>query len=121
MALLAGCAGAPAESFDLSDCAQPDATDLVTVEAEDLKFNVPCIAAPAGRAFKLHFSSLDGADHNVAIYESAAKASEHFKGELISSGESIDYPIAALAAGEYYFDCTIHPDMNGPLFAVASD
>jgi plastocyanin len=119
MAMMAACSASPAESFEVSECAQPDENDVITLKAEDVKFDFSCIAAPANRAFTIHFSSRDGTDHNVAIYESAAKATEYMRGEAISFGEFIDYPVDALAAGENYFDCTIHPEMNGPLFVVA--
>lgn len=120
MGMMAGCSASPPESFDVSECARADENDVVTLKAEDVKFDFPCIAAPANRAFTIHFSSLDGTDHNVAIYESAAKATEYLLGDTISFGGFIDYPVDPLAAGENYFECTVHPEMHGPLYLVAS-
>jgi plastocyanin len=40
---------------------------------------------------------------------------------LDTQGESIDYDVEALDAGQYYFDCTVHPDMNGVLYVVEAE
>jgi plastocyanin len=50
--------------------------------------------------------------HNVAIYTDASRSEAIFVGDTISDTQIV-YEIPALDAGEYYFVCDLHPDMNG--------
>jgi plastocyanin len=59
----------------------------------------------------------DPVPHNVAIYESEARAEELFNGELLNEVGTITYDVPALAAGPYYFICIVHPNMEGTLTA----
>lgn len=119
--ILAGCSAAPPASFDPADCAHADANGVVNLGAEAMAFDAACITVPANQAFTIHFSNRDDVQHNVAIYESAAKATEFLLGDVIDAGDTIDYEVEALPAGDYFFDCTVHPVMNGPLFVLPSD
>jgi plastocyanin len=110
-----GSAGAP----DLSDCAT--VTDgVITLTADDLAFNVPCLVANAGEAFTIHFENLEALPHDVAVYQDESKSNEIMRGDPITGpAATMDYEVEALDAGEYYFDCTIHPaEMNGTLYVV---
>jgi len=80
------------------------------------------LVANAGEAFTIHFTNNETEPHNVAVYNDSTKANEILRGDIISGpDQSIDYPIEALEAGEYYFDCTVHPaDMNGTLYVVTA-
>jgi plastocyanin len=55
----------------------------------------------------------DGVPHNVAIFDSEARGTEHFNGELVNGPTSVEYEIPALPAGEYFFVCIVHPPMTG--------
>jgi plastocyanin len=55
----------------------------------------------------------DNQPHNVSLYTDASKATPLYQGEIIEAGETIDYEIEPLEAGTNYFDCTVHPEMNG--------
>jgi plastocyanin len=108
-----GSAGAP----DLSACAQ--VTDgVITITAEDLAFDVPCMVANAGEAFTIHFVNNDSVPHDVAVYREEARTNEIMRGEPLNEPGEIDYQVPAQEVGEYYFLCTIHPDMNGALYVV---
>jgi len=38
---------------------------------------------------------------------------ELFNGDLITGVASVEYTIPPLPAGEYFFVCIVHPNMNG--------
>jgi plastocyanin len=85
----------------------------VAISADNLKFDVGTIKAKAGEAFTITFTNKEGQPHNVAVYRSQG-------GEKIVVGEVITGPdkstaiaVPALEAGTYYFQCDVHPNMNG--------
>jgi plastocyanin len=103
-----------------ADCARVDGSGVITLSADHSKFSAQCMVANAGEVFTIHFTNNEDQPHNVSLYESSAKATELFRGEVITGpDQSIDYPIDALQAGEYWFDCLVHPEaMNGVLYVV---
>jgi hypothetical protein len=53
----------------------------------------------------------------VAIYNSRARSTKYLEGEVFTGpAKTKDYPVEVLPAGEYYFDCVVHLDMNGALY-----
>lgn len=86
---------------------------MLTVTADGLAFDTDCLALPAGEAVTIRLVNADAEPHDVAIYTDSSKSTQLFGGDIVDGGESIDYQIEALEAGTYYFDCTIHPAMNG--------
>jgi plastocyanin len=122
--LLAACSSAtsftplPSGAEPPADCARVDG-GVITLEAADLEFSAPCMVANADEAFTIHFTNKDTEPHNVAIYSDSSKADQVMSGDIISTqGESLDYSVDALEAGEYYFDCSVHAQMNGTLYVV---
>lgn len=91
------------------------ADGAVEVSAADFAFDASTIEASAGEAFTITFTNKDDQPHNIAIY--AEKDGEQiFVGDIITGpGETIDNSIPALDAGEYYFQCDVHSDMNGSI------
>ena len=87
---------------------------MLTVTAEGLAFDTDCLALPSGEAVTIRLVNAEDAEpHNLAIYADSSRSTQVFSGDIVDGGESIDYQIEALEAGTYYFDCTIHPAMNG--------
>lgn len=86
---------------------------MLTVTAESLVFDTACLALPAGERVTIAFENLDTQPHDVAIYTDSSKTTQLYVGELIEGGESIEYEVPALEVGTFYFDCTVHPGMNG--------
>jgi VCBS repeat-containing protein len=84
----------------------------VEMSADNLEFDVQTIEATAGEAFTITFTNNDSAPHNVAIYTEEG-GDAIVQGEIINGGESIEIEVPAQEAGEYYFMCDVHPDMNG--------
>ncbi len=91
------------------------ATGDVTVTAADMAF-APGTATvtSAGEVFTIAFTNEDAMPHNIAIYTDESKSEKLFEGEMVTDG-SLVYEIPALDAGEYFFDCSLHPDMVGTL------
>jgi plastocyanin len=124
---LAACSGGSSSTPPASggeppaDCARVDGAGVITFSADNLKFSAPCLVANAGEAFTIHFTNEDSEPHNVAGYQDASKANEIFRGAYITGpDQSTDVEVGALDAGEYYFDCQIHTNMNGTLYVVAA-
>ena len=86
----------------------------LTVSAESLQFNTDEITLSAGEESELSFNNEDSSSvqHNIAIYESEG-GSDLFVGDVIPGGQAVTYSIPALDKGEYYFQCDLHPGMNG--------
>jgi plastocyanin len=86
---------------------------LLTITAEDLAFDTTCFILPADEPITIRLVNEDSQPHNLAIYTDDSKSTPLFQGEIIDPGESIDYEIEPLEAATNYFDCTVHPEMNG--------
>jgi mono/diheme cytochrome c family protein/plastocyanin len=111
-----GESAAPAESptAEPTDGASPAAS--VSIVALGTAFTTPDVTAPADAPFVIVFDNQDaGILHNVAIQD--ASGAEVFNGEIFAGVGTRDYQVPALAAGEYTFTCTVHPNMTGTLTA----
>ena len=87
--------------------------------AEANAFDTEEIVLTAGEQTSLELDNKDsGTDHNVSIYEDESAAEALFEGEFITGPDTVDYEFKAPPKGEYYFQCDVHPDMNG---AVVSE
>jgi plastocyanin len=86
----------------------------VQVSALNVTFEQQAISAPANAAFTIHFDNKDaGIQHNVEIRD--ASNMSMYKGEFVTGPAQADYAVPPLPAGAYTFNCTIHPNMTGPL------
>ena len=86
----------------------------VTVVAANLAFDTDTIELPADVETTITMDNQDaGTQHNVSIYADDSLAEELFKGELATGPVSVNYTIPPLPAGEYYFQCDVHPTMAG--------
>ena len=86
----------------------------VGVVAEGLAFNTKQLDLTAGQPTKLLFENKDaGTPHNIAIYDDSSKSVTLFQGEQFPGVDTRTYEIPALDEGTYYFQCDVHPVMNG--------
>jgi plastocyanin len=86
----------------------------VTVAAQNLTFDTSEIDLPADAPSTITFDNQDaGVPHNIAIYNDSSLAEALFTGEIVTGPATADYQVPALTAGEYYFHCDVHPNMNG--------
>jgi plastocyanin len=85
---------------------------MVEISADNTAFDASVIEAPAGKAFTISFTNNESAQHNVAVYTEEG-GDEIVIGEYIGEGVTTEVQVPALDAGEYFFVCDIHPEMNG--------
>ncbi len=99
--------GSPAPSLPAAD---------VSIGAQNIAYDASTLTVPAGKPFTLAFDNRDpGIPHNVAIHD--ASGAVLFKGEIITGPKVIVYNVPALAAGQYTFVCSVHPNMTGTVTA----
>ena len=91
---------------------EPAAPAAGTVSAEGVQFDTSEITLTAGEEEEITFNNADTVEHNIAIYEEEG-GKELFGGEIIPGGQETTYAVPALDKGEYYFQCDVHPAMNG--------
>lgn len=87
----------------------------VTLTAANVQFDTDQLSWPAGEETAVEFHNEDTAPHNLAIYTDDSASEDLFAGQIIDGGGSTTYQIDPLEAGEYYFQCDVHPSMNGTL------
>jgi plastocyanin len=86
----------------------------VTVAALNVAFDTDTIELPADTPSTITFDNQDpGIQHNISIYSDADLGETLFQGDLITGPDTIEYAIPALPVGEDYFQCDVHPNMNG--------
>lgn len=85
------------------------------ISAADIAFDTQELSFPANTEVELVFHNDDeGIPHNVAIYEGEdATAPPLLKGAIINGTAEITYQFTTPGPGTYYFQCDVHPNMNG--------
>jgi len=91
----------------------------VTVVAQNIAFDTSTIRLEPVPT-TITFENRDaGVQHDIAIYSDSSLADELFQGELVTGPATVEYAVPALPPGEHYFQCNVHPTMNGTV--VVSD
>ncbi len=95
----------------------PPAAGGTLVSAANVAFDTSELTLTAGEETTIQFDNADSQPHNIAIYKDQAAgvafSDPIFQGETIQGGESITYTFDAPKKGDYYFQCDVHPNMNG--------
>ena len=88
----------------------------VSVVAENVQFDTDTIELQAQQEASIQFVNEDSVQHNISIYETPqdaeSQANAIFTGDVITASETT-YTFDAPPAGDYVFQCDIHPDMSG--------
>ena len=85
-----------------------------TLVAQGIAFDTDTLALPADTETVLTFDNRDAnTQHNLAIYEDDSATTPLFQGELVAGVATAEYKIPAISVGTYYFQCDVHPTMNG--------
>lgn len=100
--------------------AVPTPTTPVTAQtlvAKSIQWDLKDLLFKAGAKVTVTVDNQDsGVPHNFGIYSNPQRTpdKEIFKpdGDVTGPGKK-DYVVPALKAGTYYFQCDIHPSMNG--------
>ena len=92
----------------------------LAVVAQALAFDTEALTVPAGEPATIEFDNQDSLPHNIAFYEKAedgpSKTNPLWTGADVAAGSATTYETDPIEkAGEYYFQCDIHPNMNGTL------
>jgi len=107
-------AGSQAAGGDSGSGTATVSDGAVTITAADMAFDASTIEATAGEAFTITFTNNDSVPHNIAIYTEEG-GDAIVQGEVINGGETVEVEVPAQEAGDYYFQCDVHPEMNGTL------
>jgi plastocyanin len=85
------------------------------IEAKEIAFDLKELEFPADSEVELILQNQDkGILHNVSIYAGADIAAPAFlKGDFVAGTGAITYSFHTPGPGDYYFQCDIHPNMNG--------
>lgn len=91
----------------------------VELTAENLAFDTDELDFPASTEVEVAFTNKEAVPHNLAIYD--AKGGEViFMGEILNTIGETTYSFETPAAGNYYFQCDVHPDqMTGTVVVSA--
>ncbi|HVE75483.1 MAG TPA: cupredoxin domain-containing protein [Actinomycetota bacterium] len=90
------------------------AEEVVEVSAKDSKFDKSELRFTADKETELELNNLDATQpHNVSIYETAESTTPLFEEQSFVGPKKVKWKVPALKAGNYYFKCDVHPNMNG--------
>ena len=85
-----------------------------TVVAQNIAFDTETIELPPEAVVTITFDNRDaGTPHNISIYSDESLGETLFQGEIVTGPATIPYEVGPFPAGEYYFHCDVHPNMNG--------
>ncbi len=95
----------------------PTASASLTISASNLSFSSSSISVSSGEPISIVFSNQDpGVPHNIAIYPRVDTSKAIFTGKTMIGIGRIRYSVPSLAAGNYIFQCDVHPTlMTGTL------
>ena len=91
----------------------PPPSGSVSITASGLQFDTASFSLPAAGG-TIRFTNNDaGTQHNVAIYTDSSAADNLFRGDFAIGVDTVEYQVPAIPPGTYYFQCDVHPTMNG--------
>ena len=92
----------------------------IATQGNNLAFSTATLTFPAGETVPLAFDNQStGIPHDVAIY--AQKGGKQlFQGAIVTGPTKVTYQVPPLTAGTYWFQCDVHPQMNGTLTVAAA-
>ena len=101
--------------YDLVNVTVGENVTEINLTAENIEFDTDTITVPAEANVTVHFTNRDdGVPHNLAIYDSNLRSESIFVGEIITGPDETNYTFTAPSdPGTYYFQCDVHPFMNG--------
>ncbi|MDA8203019.1 MAG: cupredoxin domain-containing protein [Chloroflexi bacterium] len=111
--------GSPTPAAESASPSASGAGVVIKIVAQNIKFDLAEFSVPANTPFQIVFDNQDaGIPHNVAIYDSGPGGASLFKGEIFNGVKTVTYDVPALPAGNHYFQCDVHPTMNGTVRAA---
>jgi plastocyanin len=90
----------------------------VAVSTQNHDYLPSTLRAPAGERFRLVYANQErGAQHNIAVYTEEGGRAIAVSDSIVGPDAVIELIVPPLEPGSYYFQCDIHPFMNGRLIA----
>ena len=90
--------------------------EVAKISANNLKFDKNTIQVKADAPFKLEFDNKEAQPHNVEIL-TAKGGDKLFTQPFITGPKKVTWEVPALKPGTYWFQCQVHPNMNGTVTA----
>ncbi len=87
----------------------PASASEQVLSAAGVAFDTDHLTFAAGKETTLPFENDDSVQHNLSIWEDDSVEKDLFIGAEVPGGSTTDYSIPALAKGDYFFRCDIHP------------
>ncbi|MEX2588444.1 MAG: cupredoxin domain-containing protein [Actinomycetota bacterium] len=110
--LIGGAAVAGVVDFP-DDHAEEEELPVVEIAADNLQFDKDELNIPADTPFILRFENQEAQPHNVTILEEEGASEAVFREDFFPGPEVREWEVEPIPAGEYYFLCDVHPNMNG--------
>lgn len=90
----------------------------VEIAANGLAFDKKELSIPADMEFVLAFNNQESQPHNVTILEAQGSSKVLFRGGIVTGPKLAEETVEPIPAGEYYFQCDVHPTMSGVVKVV---
>ena len=87
------------------------------LETEDLQFKTDCLRVADGVNFRVELKNRDEEPHTFSIYGEGGEVI--FPGQEVAPGADFTYDVPALPGGTYRFQCDVHEEMFGQVFATS--
>ena len=87
----------------------------IDLTAQNIAFDKKIITVAPSAKVKMTLHNQDnGVPHNFALYQDSSRKKTFFKGEIFEGVADKTYQFTAPSdPGDYYFQCDVHPRMNG--------
>jgi plastocyanin len=93
----------------------------ITLVAQGIQFDTKELDLPPDQPVTITFDNRDaGTPHNFSIYSDPQKSKTLFQGDQVVGPTTTEYHVPALQPGTYYFQCDVHPTMNGSVVVGGS-
>ena len=89
----------------------------ITVGADNLEFDTSEIEISAGKATHLELDNREDQPHNIAILTGKG-GDVLFRETPFIGPKKVGWDLPELEVGEYYFQCDVHPAMNGKVLVT---
>jgi plastocyanin len=116
--LLGAVAAAGVVSFPGEEQDEEAGAPAVEIGASNLAFDKTELEVPADQEFEIAFNNEEAQPHNLAILEAQGSPNALFRGEVVTGPNETTYKVDSIAAGSYYFQCDVHPNMSGTVVAA---
>jgi plastocyanin len=114
--LLGAVAAAGVVSFPGEEQEKEAGAPAVEIAASNLAFDKKELKVPAEKEFEIAFNNKDAQPHNIAILD--AQGAPKFRGEVVTGPKETIYKVDPIPAGDYKFQCDVHPNMSGTVAAA---